>query len=63
MIQTIKYKCCGQIFAACMEPECYIDKDWIKNMRDYAIIGHKIEMMESGTVKFGTCKCSAVKYL
>ena len=58
MIQVIKYKCCGQIFAACCEPECYTEKDWLKDMRKYALRGDKVEMMESGNVKFGKCACA-----
>jgi|LakMenEpi03Aug12_release.lakeMendotaPanAssembly.Ray.scaffolds.fasta_scaffold4210877_2 hypothetical protein len=60
MIQVIKYKCCGQIFAACQEPECYTDKDWLKELRKYALRGDKVEMMESANMKFGRCECSKV---
>lgn len=60
MIQVIKYKCCGKIFAACCEPECYTEKDWLKNLRQYALRGDIVEMAESGSVKFGKCEC---KYL
>lgn len=44
MIQTIKYKCCGKIFAACREPECYTDADWLKNLKQYVQKGHTVEM-------------------
>jgi len=57
MIQTIKYKCCGKIFAACREPECYTDADWLKNLKQYVQKGHTVEMRESGDVKFGNCEC------
>ena len=29
-VQIVKYKCCGKVFAACCEPECYIERDWLK---------------------------------
>ena len=61
MIQVIKYKCCGQIFAACWEPDCYTEKDWLKNMRKYVLRGDKVEMMESGNVKFSKCVCAKVE--
>lgn len=32
MIQVIKYKCCGNIFAAYCEPDCYTDKEWLKDL-------------------------------
>lgn len=61
MIQVIKYKCCGQVFAACCEPECYTEKDWLKDIRKYTLRGDKVEMRESGNVKFGKCECSKIK--
>jgi len=56
MIQVIKYKCCGRIFAACKEPECYIDKDWLKDLRQYVKEGCKVEMI-TGDWQFGKCDC------
>ena len=57
MIQIIKYKCCSKIFAACHDPHCYTDRDWIKNLRKYVLDGHKAEMIESGKIKFEKCDC------
>lgn len=57
MVQVIKYKCCGNVFAACCEPECYTDKDWLKDLKKYVKRGDKIEMAESGTFKFKSCEC------
>lgn len=57
MIQVIKYGCCGQIFAACVEPYCYTDKEWLKDTRRYTLRGDKVEMMEQGTWEFGKCEC------
>ena len=62
MIQTIKYKCCGKIFAACCEPECYTDSDWLKRLKQYVKRGDKVEMIPSGQgLQFGKCECSEVE--
>ena len=61
MIQVVKRKCCGSVFAACIEPECYIDEEWLKNLRDYVNRGDTVELVEPGTFQFsGKCKCSEV---
>jgi hypothetical protein len=57
MIQVIKYKCCGNIFAACLEPDCYTDSDWLKSLKKYVKVGHKVEMVDSEKFKFGQCQC------
>lgn len=58
MIQIIRHKCCNKIYAAAVEPHCYTDKDWIKDVRKYALQGDKIEMIENGTEwKFEKCTC------
>jgi len=57
MIQVIKYRCCGKVFAACCEPDCYTDKDWLKSLKKYADRGDKIETVENGTWKFEKCEC------
>lgn len=59
--QIIKYKCCGKIFAACCEPECYTDKDWLKELRKYVLRGDVVETVEMGTFQFGKCECKEVK--
>jgi hypothetical protein len=55
--QIIKYKCCGKVFAVCMVPECYTEKDWLKNLRKYALRGDTIEVVEAGDFSFGKCEC------
>ncbi len=60
MIQVIKYKCCGKIFAACREPECYTDIDWQRNLRKDVRLGHTVEMIPNGTMQFGKCECKKV---
>ena len=62
MIQVIKYKCCNKIFAACSEPDCYIDKDWLKSLKKYVERGD-IPMMvdhDSG-LKLEKCTCKEDK--
>ena len=59
MIQTIKYACCDNIFAACREPECYTESSWLKDIKKYAKQGCKIELVESCV--FGVCKCKKSK--
>ncbi len=56
--QVIKYKCCGKIFAACTVPECYTSKEWLKDVRTYALKGHTVEIAER--VKFEKCTCVEV---
>lgn len=56
-VQIIKYKCCNKIFAACRLPECYEDKDWLRNLRKYALRGDIIEIVESKDMHFGKCEC------
>ena len=57
MIQVIKCKC-GSIFAASKVPECYQDKEWLKNLRDYSLRGCDIEIIEGGKgLQFEKCKC------
>ena len=53
--QVIKYKCCGKIFAACCEPNCYTDKDWLKSLKKYVEQGHSVDMVDTFT--FGKCTC------
>lgn len=64
MVQIIKYKCCGKIFAACCEPECYTDKDWLKSMSKYVKDGHKVELIPSSQfVTVSKCQCNKVQTL
>jgi hypothetical protein len=58
MIQIVKYKCCQRTFAACAEPECYTDKDWLKNLKEYVNRGDTVEMVESGLgLRLEKCQC------
>lgn len=55
-IQIIKCKC-GEVFAACQEPECWTEKDWQKDIRKYVGEGCSVETVDRGTWSFGSCKC------
>lgn len=60
-VQLIKCKC-GKIFAACIEPDCYTDKVWLKNMRKYVIKGCSVEMASSSkSFRFEKCTCNDKK--
>jgi len=59
MIQVIKYACCDKIFAACHEPHCYTDTDWLKNLKQYVRRGDKVEMIHGGNgLQMGQCECN-----
>lgn len=57
MVQIIKYKCCGKVFAACSAPECYTDKQWLKDLKKYVSRGEIVEMQEDNNIRFGKCSC------
>jgi hypothetical protein len=52
---------CGNVFAACTEPECYTDIDWQRDVRKYIKGGCTVETVTSEEVKeafaSGSCKC------
>jgi hypothetical protein len=55
--QIIKYKCCEQIYAACMEPLFYTSRDWQKDVREAIKKGDIVDTVESTVVKFNKCIC------
>jgi hypothetical protein len=57
MIQVIRYKCCGKIFAANSEPSCYIDDEWLRNLKEHINRGNIVQMIETGNIRFDLCKC------
>lgn len=61
MIQVVKKKCCGAIFAACLEPHCYTDKEWLKELKKYVNRGDKVEVIKKEDFKFGGCECDKIK--
>ena len=60
-VQIVKYKCCGKVFAACCEPECYIDRDWLKELKKYINRGDIVEIVDRGSFQFGRCECAKLK--
>lgn len=55
--QAIRCKC-GSVFAACTEPECYLDLEWYKEVRDSVTSGCTIEMVLAGDFEWEECKCT-----
>jgi hypothetical protein len=49
-VQVIRCKF-GAIFAGCIVPECYMDNEWMKYVKKYAIKWNVI------TFKFQGCTC------
>ena len=56
MIQCIECPC-GKIFAGAIEPHCYTDKDWQKDMRNYVSKGCKVSLKQSRTFELENCTC------
>jgi hypothetical protein len=61
-VQVVACKC-GEIFAACWEPMCYEDKDWLKNLRKYSKRGCGVSLVDSTMFRFGKCTCSNEKLI
>lgn len=59
-VQVIKCKC-GSIIAGCMEPDCYEDSDWQRDMRKYVRKGYTVGVVECANIKLERCKCKEVK--
>ncbi len=57
-VQTIICKC-GSMIAACLEPYCYQDEEWMKDVRSYSNRGYEIKMTTAGEGKANLklCKC------
>ena len=60
--QLVKCKC-GQIIAACLEPECYLDREWKKDLTNYVKRGYIIDLRETGDWQFGKCICKDEKQI
>jgi hypothetical protein len=57
-IQLLRRACCNTIFAGCVEPYCYTDEDWLKDIKRYVDNGCVVEYVEAGKgLKFEKCKC------
>jgi hypothetical protein len=47
------------MIAACVEPHCYQDEEWMEDVRSYSNRGYEIKMVTSGEgrIKLESCKC------
>jgi hypothetical protein len=54
--QVVKCRC-GNIIAACIEPECYQDAQWMRDVRNYAKKGYAIDVLDCKSFKFNKCTC------
>ena len=52
---------CGAKFAACVEPHCYTEKDWQKDLRKYVNEGCTVEMVDCASFRFEKCRCKEIK--
>ncbi len=56
-VQIIKCKC-GKTFAACIEPECYTEAEWMRDLRKYVKGGCSVSLVASGKdFQFEKCEC------
>ncbi len=55
MIQAIKCPC-GKVFAGCVEPYCYTESSWQKDVRKYIKKGCTVSTIESTPLQECTCK-------
>ncbi len=58
-IQIVRRNCCNTIFASCVEPYCYTDDDWTKQLKIYAEEGRKIEIVTD--FRFEPCTCKPIE--
>ena len=61
-VQVIKCKC-GAVFAACMEPHCYTETEWMRDLRKYVKQGCTVDVIYNDSTKslFGKCTCDKKK--
>ena len=55
-VQVLVCKC-GAKYAACREPECYVDNEWLKDLKQHIKDGGTVEMMDPEKFEFESCKC------
>lgn len=48
---------CGAAFAACAVPDCYTEKDWLKQIRYYSLKGCTVDIKEATSFSFEKCTC------
>lgn len=56
-IQVLKCKC-GAKYAACVEPDCYEDTEWLQVLGQCLKEGGTVEISDSETFRFEQCKCN-----
>jgi len=56
-IQVLVCKC-GSKYAACVEPDCYEDVDWLKDLGKCLQAGGTVEMADAESFMFERCKCN-----
>ncbi len=56
-IQILVCKC-GSKYAACVEPNCYTDTDWLNVLRQNVLEGGTVEMAAAESFAFEQCKCN-----
>jgi hypothetical protein len=59
-IQVVTCKCGSQI-AACVEPNCYIDFEWLRDLKKYIKKGCKIYLIEKQDFEFKSCICKELQ--
>lgn len=56
-VMVVKCTICNEVFHVCIEPNCYIDKAWQKELRSYSKDDWlKIEVVPLGSYEFGGYK-------
>ncbi len=56
-LQVIKCKC-GKVFAAAQVPECYMEKEWMDELRDYVVNkGCTVDIVFANGNIFEKCEC------
>lgn len=58
-IQVVTCKCNKHVVAY-SEPDCYLDKDWYNQLREYIEKGYKIEIISGDMLNFGECECKKI---
>lgn len=52
---------CGAKFAACREPECYTDKEWLRDLSKYVKNGCSVDMIGIKEFELESCRCAEIK--
>ena len=55
-VQVLKCKC-GAKYAACVEPDCYEDTEWLQGLGECFKNGGTVEMESAEEFRFTSCTC------